>query len=152
MKWRDLRIAIVKRPFVAAIGFLIAMLFSISAIVYYFEKDAEGRNITGIVDSIWWGIVTLLTVGYGDRFPVTLFGRLFAIILMLGGVLGIAIVTAKVSSYFLEKALLERKGVCGHRVIKRSLYSLRLEKRDEQYYFAHFGFKQGYFCKTNCVS
>lgn len=79
-------------------------------IVLFFERQAEGHNINTYEESIWWGIVTLLTVGYGDKYPVTTEGRFFAGLLMISGVVGIAVVTAKISSFFLERALRERRG------------------------------------------
>ncbi len=51
-------------------------LVGISSLIFHF---AEGR---GLVDSVWWSFVTSMTVGYGDIFPVTLIGRLDAIVLM----------------------------------------------------------------------
>jgi voltage-gated potassium channel len=97
-------------PFVSALIFIFATWNIISMIVLYFERSAEGHNINNVEESIWWGIVTLLTVGYGDKYPVTTEGRFFAGLLMVSGVVGIAIVTAKISSYFLERALRERRG------------------------------------------
>ncbi len=75
------------------------------------EQSAQGHNIESFGDSVWWAIVTVLTVGYGDKYPVTPTGRWMAAALMISGVFAIAIVTAKISSYFLERALLERRGV-----------------------------------------
>jgi voltage-gated potassium channel len=73
--------------------------------VYSIESLVKDSNIKTYEDGLWWGIVTFLTVGYGDRFPITLSGRLLAIVLMVIGVITMSIVTAKISSYFLEQAL-----------------------------------------------
>ena len=63
------------------------MVLSIaSVLILQFESKAEGANIQTGGDAIWWGIVTLTTVGYGDRFPVTLLGRLTAVSVMLAGI------------------------------------------------------------------
>jgi voltage-gated potassium channel len=63
------------------------MVLSIaSVLILQFESTAEGANIQTGGDAIWWGIVTLTTVGYGDRYPVTLLGRLTAISVMLAGI------------------------------------------------------------------
>jgi voltage-gated potassium channel len=97
-------------PFVSALIFISISWFTISYIVLQFEQDVKDHNINNYEESIWWGIVTLLTVGYGDKYPVSTPGRIFAGLLMGAGVIGIAIVTAKISSYFLERALRERRG------------------------------------------
>jgi voltage-gated potassium channel len=83
----------------------------ISWIVFRAEKDAPGANITTFGDSVWWGIVTFLTVGYGDKYPVTTSGRIGASFLMLAGVMAVAIITSKISSYFVEQALREGRGI-----------------------------------------
>jgi voltage-gated potassium channel len=94
----------------AVVAFLVAVWLAVSGVVYWLERDVEGANITTWGDGIWWGIVTFLTVGYGDRYPVTPWGRFFGGILMLAGVTAVGIVTAKISSFFLERALREGRG------------------------------------------
>lgn len=79
--------------------------------VYQAEHKAQGSNITSFADALWWGVVTFLTVGYGDRYPVTEAGRVWAGVLMLAGVLAVAILTSKISSIFLEQALREGRGI-----------------------------------------
>ncbi|GGI44186.1 voltage-gated potassium channel [Agromyces flavus] len=59
-----------------------------SLTILYIEQDAEGANITTASDALWYTIVTISTVGYGDQYPVTNAGR-FAGTLMI--VLGVAI-------------------------------------------------------------
>lgn len=63
--------------------------------------DAErghGGNIQTFGDALWWAIVTMSTVGYGDKFPVTTEGRFVGVGLMLAGIALLGIVTASVAS------------------------------------------------------
>lgn len=90
----------------------------ISWIVYSFEASAKDATITTFGRSLWWGIVTFLTVGYGDYVPVTLGGRVWAGILMVFGVFGVAIITSRISSYFLEEALREGRGLVNTEKLK----------------------------------
>ncbi len=57
-----------------------------SVLILQFESIDPDANIQTGGDAIWWGIVTLTTVGYGDRFPVTFLGRLTAVSVMLAGI------------------------------------------------------------------
>jgi len=54
--------------------------------VYLAEHKHPGANITKLGDAFWWAVVTLATVGYGDYYPVTLVGRIMAVIMMLLGI------------------------------------------------------------------
>lgn len=83
----------------------------ISWVVYKAEVGVKGSNIETFGDSIWWGIVTFLTVGYGDKYPVTTEGRVWAGVLMSAGVLAMAILTSKISSVFMEQAMREGRGI-----------------------------------------
>lgn len=67
------------------------------------ERDVGGSNITNWQDALWWAFVTVTTVGYGDFYPVSVEGRVFAFGLMLCGIALLGIVTASLSSWFLEK-------------------------------------------------
>jgi voltage-gated potassium channel len=78
--------------------------------IYLAESGVKDANINSYADAVWWGIVTLLTVGYGDKFPTTTIGREIASVLMLCGVGCVGIITAKISSIFLEQTLLNRRG------------------------------------------
>ncbi len=67
------------------------------------ERGAEGANIVGSEDALWWAATTVTTVGYGDRFPVTGEGRLVAVALMVGGIALLGVVTASVAAWFVQR-------------------------------------------------
>ena len=61
------------------------MLYVSAVGVYYFENPTNSENFPDIFQSLWWAVVTLTTVGYGDISPVTHGGQIFAgIIIMIG--------------------------------------------------------------------
>jgi len=55
-------------------------------LVLQFESSSPDANIVSGGDALWWGMVTITTVGYGDFFPVTLLGRLTGVFVMFAGV------------------------------------------------------------------
>ena len=57
-----------------------------SLLVLEFESGSPHANITTGGDAIWWGIVTITTVGYGDFYPVTMLGRLTGVFVMFAGI------------------------------------------------------------------
>jgi len=80
-----------------------ATLFLGAWLVLLCEENARGSNIHNYPDAVWWAIVTVTTVGYGDRFPVTGGGRTVAVILMLVGIGLIGVLTATVASVFIKE-------------------------------------------------
>ena len=71
----------------------------------------EPGSFKSIKNSLWWAIVTMTTVGYGDMAPVTVPGRILAILIMLSGIILVAIITATISSTFVTKKIMEGKGL-----------------------------------------
>ncbi|MGL4832197.1 MAG: potassium channel family protein [Propionibacteriaceae bacterium] len=67
------------------------------------ERSAAGANITNLGDALWWATTTVTTVGYGDRYPVTLEGRLIAVVLMMVGIGVVGTVTASLASWFMQR-------------------------------------------------
>lgn len=57
-----------------------------SAMVLQFEGRSANGNITTGGDALWWSVVTITTVGYGDEYPVTAAGRITAVFVMFAGV------------------------------------------------------------------
>jgi voltage-gated potassium channel len=76
--------------------------FVASLAVLEAERSAPDASITTFGDAVWWTITTISTVGYGDRYPVTLEGRLVAASLMVAGIALLGVVTASLASWFVE--------------------------------------------------
>ncbi len=74
-----------------------------AVIVYLFERHAPKSNIHTLGESLWWSLVTVTTVGYGDYTPVTVRGRVTAVFVMGIGLLTLAVVTAQVASTFVTQ-------------------------------------------------
>ncbi|MBP7808113.1 MAG: ion transporter [Bacteroidia bacterium] len=83
-----------------AIIAVLMLLFSSVAILQF--ETAPDSNIKTAEDAIWWSYVTITTVGYGDKYPVTTEGRIIAVILMTVGVGLFGTFTAFVSSWFVK--------------------------------------------------
>lgn len=116
-------------------GASLILIWIISLAVLDAEQHAPGANIRTFGDAVWWAFVTLSTVGYGDYYPVTGWGRAMAVLLMSGGVAVVGVVTATLASWVIERASAghdddepaTRKQV---RELSREIRALRAEKRD----------------------
>ena len=62
-------------------------------------------------DAIWWALVTMTTVGYGDKVPITPGGRIIGIVIMFFGMALISLFTATVSSIFVTRKIKEGRGL-----------------------------------------
>ncbi len=86
--WSLLAKAVYRRRFeliISGIAAFLLLIFS-SAFLYVFESDAQPEAFGSIPRALWWGVVTLTTVGYGDITPVTAGGRIFAGLTAVAGV------------------------------------------------------------------
>ena len=95
--------ALRRRVLIIAGAFVVMFIYVISLAEYAVERDAEGALITSFGDSVWWACVTMATVGYGDYYPVTVTGRILAVILMVGGIAIAGAATATFVSYVNER-------------------------------------------------
>jgi len=86
-------------------GLLAALLLAIVLVTFcsiaILEVERDNANIRGADDAVWWAIVTITTVGYGDKYPVTPEGRAIAVVLMIAGIGVFATVSGFVASWFL---------------------------------------------------
>ena len=78
--------------------------------IHYFERDVQPEAFGSIIDSMWWAVVTLTTVGYGDVYPETGGGKVFTALVTLVGVGLIAIPSGLLASVLTE-ARVERQRV-----------------------------------------
>jgi voltage-gated potassium channel len=81
---------------------VVVLVFVGAAVEVAFESHAPGASIRSYGDALWWAMVTITTVGYGDKVPVTAAGRGVAVVFMVTGVALFGLLTATLSSYFLE--------------------------------------------------
>lgn len=76
-----------RRSAVAGLGLALFLSVTLGSIlVLHFEHAAEGSNITTGNEALWWAWVTMTTVGYGDRTPITAGGRMVAVVMMTVGI------------------------------------------------------------------
>ena len=85
----------------AAVIAILMIIFSSIAILQV--EDDPNSNIKSAEDALWWSYVTITTVGYGDKFPVTTEGRLIAVLLMTVGVGLFGTFTAFLASWFVDQ-------------------------------------------------
>ncbi len=85
---------------VVLLSSILLMIFGAIAILYV-ERVPEA-NIKTPSDALWWAFVTITTVGYGDRYPVTTIGRLIAAVLMVAGVGLFGTFTGYIANFFVE--------------------------------------------------
>jgi voltage-gated potassium channel len=77
-------------------------LVIISATVIASVEGGKNASIQSFPDALWWAVVTITTVGYGDMVPITAVGRAIAFILMLGGIAFFSGVTANLASFLVK--------------------------------------------------
>ena len=88
-------------------GAAIVMIIIMGAAILEIERAAPGSNIHTPMDALWWGLVTVTTIGYGDKFPVTTEGRLVAGVLIIFGVAMISAITASFAAWILNHEIEE---------------------------------------------
>ena len=110
------RVIRLKKEQLAVAGFSLSiMLIVASSLMYYFERDAQPVTFGSIPHSMWWAVVTLTTVGYGDAYPVTFMGRFLASIVSLLGIAMFALPAGILSAGFVEYGRKKHKeGFCPH--------------------------------------
>lgn len=92
-----------KRNQILSAMFIIGMMLLMSSMcMYSLEHQAQPENFDNAFSGIWWSVSTLLTVGYGDIYPITIAGKIVAIFISFLGVGLVAIPTGIISAGFVE--------------------------------------------------
>jgi voltage-gated potassium channel len=108
-----------KRKDIAMSMFIVMVLLIISSsIMYYVEHIAQPEAFKSIPRAMWWGIATLLTIGYGDIYPITVAGKICTGIISMLGISIVAIPPGIIVSGFIEELQQRKQHLhcpnCGH--------------------------------------
>jgi voltage-gated potassium channel len=110
----------IKNDLIVTFSVCLLLLMVASTIMFYVEHNAQPDLFISILDSFWWAVATLTTVGYGDIYPVTGWGKFISGIIAFLGIALLALPTGLLSSAFMEKlndkraAALRISKVCPH--------------------------------------
>lgn len=92
-----------KEELILSYVFLLFAMLIASSIIYYIEHPAQPEKFTSIPTSIWWGVVTMTTLGYGDMVPITPLGKVFGGFISILGVALFSLPTGILASGFIEQ-------------------------------------------------
>jgi voltage-gated potassium channel len=92
-----------KEELVLSFAILLTLLLIAATGIYYCENEAQPETFSSIPGSLWWAVVTLTTVGYGDAYPVTVVGKFFASLVAIVGIGMFALPTGILGAGFVEE-------------------------------------------------
>jgi voltage-gated potassium channel len=91
------------RILIYTISGVILLIYVASLAVLDKERGHPGATINSFGNAVWWSINTVTTVGYGDLYPITIPGRVIAVLLMIGGISLVGVVTASLASWIVQR-------------------------------------------------
>ena len=97
-----------KNSLLATLYLLFVAMFFSSAALYLAEGEVQPEDFASIPDAMWWSLITLTTVGYGDVSPLTPIGKIIGSFTAIIGVLTVALMTGIVSSSFANRMALKK--------------------------------------------
>ena len=92
-----------KNQLVSSVVIILVLMLASSLCMYSLENEAQPEVFTNAFSGIWWAASTLLTIGYGDIYPVTTMGQILGIVISFLGVGMVAIPTGIISAGFVEQ-------------------------------------------------
>ena len=92
-----------KQQLISSVFIIVMLMIASSLCMYSLEHEAQPEVFSNAFSGIWWAASTLLTVGYGDIYPVTMLGKIFGIFIAFLGVGMVAIPTGIISAGFVEQ-------------------------------------------------
>ena len=93
-----------KAEFIIAGTIMFVLLILCSSLAYFAEHEAQPQAFSSIPASLWWGIMTMTTVGYGDIYPVTVMGKIIASFFAALGIGFFALPSAILASALIEQS------------------------------------------------
>ena len=93
---------------------------------YVIERSAPGANILSASDALWWGVVTIATVGYGDQYPTTVPGRIVGTMMLFAGVALFSVLTGFIANAFLAPRARRRRRALPEGSIEADIAALRV--------------------------
>ncbi|MGA1289041.1 MAG: ion transporter [Rubrivivax sp.] len=119
-----------RRSFAAALYLLLIATLMSSTLLYFAEHEAQPERIGSIPDALYWSVITLTTVGYGDLSPVTWAGRVISIATAFLGVCTVALLTGIVASAFANQ--MARRRVIYEVELRRAMADGNLSAADAE--------------------
>jgi voltage-gated potassium channel len=119
-----------KRSFIAALYLLLIAILLTSTLTYFAEHHAQPDKFSSIPDAMYWAIITLTTVGYGDVSPITWVGKILSIVTALMGVSTVAVLTGIVASSFANQ--MARRRVIFESQLRQALADGRISHTEAQ--------------------
>ncbi len=117
------------RSFLAAILVMMVLVFVGATGMYFFEAAAQPDKLGSIPQAMWWSIVSLTTLGYGDVVPITLGGRVFAGVITLFAIGIVAMPAGMLASRFSEE--LNKRKIAFSELVESLLDGSELSEDDE---------------------
>ncbi len=112
--FRSVRQAIkfIRKNELAQLSIAIIALINIGALLVYLSEEYKNHlQFTSFGDALWWAVVTVATVGYGDKVPITVSGRIVGSLTIISGMILISLFTATISSVFVARKIKESQGL-----------------------------------------
>ena len=100
-----------KQQLISSVFIIVVLMLAASLCMYSLEHEAQPEVFDNAFSGIWWATSTLLTVGYGDIYPITTLGKIFGIFITFLGVGVVAIPTGIISAGFVEQYSEMKKAV-----------------------------------------
>ena len=103
---------------------IIFLVFLSATIEYEFERKAQPEMFEHYSDAVWWSVITLTTVGYGDMFPITVGGRVTAVLTLIMGLGIFGTFLSLVGSAFMETLQEKNRTICISETAQRTLIEI----------------------------
>lgn len=93
------------------LGFFLAAIAIFGFIVFIIEARSGNALFKNYFDGFWWSVVTMATVGYGDKYPTSVLGRVFGMATIFAAIVFTSLISGSVASIFVERRIREGKGL-----------------------------------------